>query len=888
MPLPPGTKLGPYEVSATLGAGGMGEVYRAKDTRLGRDVAIKVLPGALAQSADRLQRFEQEARVLGTMNHPNLLAIFDVGREDGLQYLVSELLEGQSLRERLSDGALPQRKVVEYSTKIASGLAAAHDKGIVHRDLKPENIFITSDEHVKILDFGLAKYATEAAVSGVTVTMTSAGTSPGTVMGTVGYMSPEQVRGEMADSRSDIFSFGAVLFEMATGQRAFTGDSAVETLGAILKSEPPEIDLEKNKVSPGLERILRHCLEKNPSERFQSARDLGFALAALSGSGTGVTATLPQIEDKTKRVRAQWLWITAGIALASFIGLVAALMLRGGKQSAARQEFAIPLRGEANHLAISADGSMLAYTTPDEKSGENVINVQKVGARTATTLSSTQGASYPFFSPDNQYVAFYADGKLKKIAVSGGPPQVLTLASNGRGGSWGSKNVILYAPDTGRSIYKINSDGSHPEDLTSKYFAPAESTHRWPVFLPDGEHFLFWGGNFKNVEDDPDSGIYLSSINGRDRKKLLLTHSSLGYANGRVFYLDRRRGLVAAKFDISSGRVEGESQLIGEGVGFQPSTFYAAFAVGNNGTVVYNSSAGATTSVLAWYDRSGKELSRLGEEGVLANPSLSPDEAHVAVDRTDTKAGNVDIWIYDVKRGTASRFTFDPAEEVTPVWSHDGQKLTYRLVTVITTLQVKNVNGTEPEKVVFAPPLERAFENIPNSWSADDTQILCTSQGVNDSIYLGLVSASGAGFKTFLKGTPHYSNGQFSPDGKWVAYASDESGDWEVYVTTYPGASGKWQVSRGGGTEPRWRRDGKEMFYLGPHKDLTAVEVNAGETFNVSAPVKLFAFQARASISSTDLFTYDVAKDGKRFIVNRYVKPEVIAPLTVVLNAAAQ
>jgi Tol biopolymer transport system component len=510
-----------------------------------------------------------------------------------------------------------------------------------------------------------------------------------------------------------------------------------------------------------------------------------------------------------------------------------------------------------------------------------------MGSRAVSTLQGTQGASYPFFSPDSQFVAFFADGKLKKIAVTGGPPQVLTLATNGRGGSWGSKNVILYTPNAARSIWRIDSDGSHNENVTAKYFLPTESTHRWPLFLPDGEHFLFFGGNFRNLDDDPDSGIYLASLSGRERKRIVLARSNPGYASGQLIYLDWHRGLVAAKFDVSSGQVAGEKKLIAEGVGFQPSTFYAAFAVGIDGTVVYNTSAGATTSVLAWYDRNGKE-SRLGEEGVIANPSLSPDSAYVAADRTDIKASNVDIWIHDVKRGTASRFTFDPSEEVTPVWSRDGQKLAYRLVKVTTTVQVKNLKGTEAEKAVFVPPSQSALENIPNSWSADDTQILCTSLDAEGSTYLGLVSASGAGIKPFLKRTAHYSNGQFSPDGKWVAYASNESGDWEVYVTTYPGASGKWQVSRGGGTEPRWRGDGKEMFYLGPHEELTAVEVNAGETFSVGAPVKLFTFQARAGISSTDLFTYDAAKDGQRFIVNRYVKPEAIAPLTVVLNAGAE
>ena len=878
MALTPGTKLGPYEVVAPLGAGGMGEVYRAKDTRLGRDVAIKVLPPALAKDADRLARFEQEARVLGALNHPNLLGIFDVGSENGLQYLVSEFLEGKTLRERLSEGALAQRKVIEYSTKIANGLAAAHEKGIVHRDLKPDNIFITSDEHVKILDFGLAKYATDAVLSGETVTMGSA-TAPGTVMGTVGYMSPEQVRGQAADSRSDMFSFGAILYEMATGKKAFEGDSSVETMNAILKDEPPEVDLEKSKVAPGLERILRHCLEKNPADRFQSARDLGFSLSALSG--TGATAALAQIEEKPRRFGG-WIWGLGGVALGTLLGL--GMMWRAGKAPGGEREFAIPLRGEVNHLAVSADGTMLAYTTPDETTGESVILVQKIGSRAATRLAGTEGASYPFWSPDNQWIAFYADGKLKKSPLSGGPPQVLTVAPNGRGGSWGRKNVILFAPQTGTAIWKINADGTQATDLTGKMLVPTESSHRWPAFLPDGEHYLFWGGDFSNAENDPESWIYMSSLSGHDRKKLVLARSNAAYSNRQIIYWEKGKGLVAAQFDPSSGTVGSERKILAEEVGYRVSTFYAPFGAGENGTVVYNPAGGAANSVLAWYDRNGKELSLLGEPGVIANPSLSPDDGYVAVDRTDVKGNNVDIWIEDTKKGTASRFTFAPEEEVTPSWSRDGQRIAYRSVKVSTTIQVKNAKGTEAEQPIYSPKGTASDEFITNSWSVDDQEILCTSQTAKSTTSLQLVSTKGAGAKPFVVGDANYTNGQFSPDGKWVAYASNESGDWEIYVTTYPGATGKWQVSRGGGTEPRWRGDGKEMYYIGPHGELTAVDLNPGTTFSVGTPVKLFAFQARAGISSTDLFTYDVTKDGKRFIVNRYLRPETVQPLVVVLG----
>ena len=881
MPLSPGLRLGPYEIVCPLGSGGMGEVYRARDARLGRDVAVKILPAELSMDADRLQRFEQEARLLGALNHPNLLAIYDVGNEQGLRYLVAELLEGKTLRERLNAGALPQRKVVDYSTKIANGLAAAHEKGIVHRDLKPENIFVTNDEQVKVLDFGLAKYSNEPVGSGPTMTHGAGATAPGTVMGTVGYMSPEQVRGQAVDSRSDIFSFGAILYEMVTGTRAFSRDSAVETMGAILKEDPPEIDLEKTKASPGLERILRHCLEKNPADRFQSARDLGFALAALSG--TGATAALAKIDDTTRRWARGWVWALAGVAVAAILGLW--LALRGTGAQAAQQEFAIPLRGEANQLALTADGTMLAYTTPDEKSGENVINVQKIGSRTMVTLPGTEGASYPFWSPDNQYLAFYADGKLKKIALSGGAPQVLTVAPNGRGGSWGSKNVILFAPQTGMAIWRINPDGTHEENLTGKMMLPTESSHRWPMFLPDGEHYLFWAGDFANLDNDTQSGIYLTSLEGKDRQRVLLCHSNVGYANGQIVYWEKGRGLLAAKFDVKSGAVGDEKKVLGEEVGYEVSTYYAPFTMGENGTVVYNPSAGATTSVLAWMDRSGKELSRLGDPGVIANPTLSPDNDYVAVDRNDMKANNVDIWIRDVKRGTASRFTFDPAEEVAPAWSRDGQMVAFRSVKVATSVKVKNVKGTEPEKTVYVTKPGTAEEYIVNDWSTDNQQILCTAQTDKSTTSLALVAVNGSGVKPLVTGDANYSNGQFSPDGKWVVYASNESGDWEIYVTTYPAATGKWQVSRGGGTEPRWRGDGKEIFYIGPHGELTAVDVNAGEAFSAGTPVKLFTFQARAGISSTDLFTYDVTKDGKKFIVNRYVKPDAIAPLIVVLHA---
>jgi serine/threonine protein kinase len=881
MALSSGTKLGPYEIISPLGAGGMGEVYRSRDARLDRTVAIKVLPESLASNAEHLQRFEQEARALSALSHPNLLAIYDIGAQNGLHYLVSEFLEGQTLREHMNQGALPQRKLIEYALQVAIGLATAHDKGIVHRDVKPENIFITRDEQVKILDFGLARSSQGVpGLQGESAAVTSpALTTPGTVMGTVGYMSPEQVRGQTVDNRSDIFSFGAILYEMATGKRAFQRDSGVETMNAILKEDPPEVDPVQMKVSPGLERIIRHCLEKNPANRFQSARDLAFALGALSE--TGSTAAVPSVPAPHKRA-----WLRGiGAALAVLAAAALGYLLKPREAPPQRLEFAIPIQEEVSHLALSPDGSMLAFISPSEDSAVAVLSVQRIGSPGISVLQNTEGASYPFWSPDNSYVAFFADGKLKKIAASGGTPQILAFTPNARGGSWSRRGVIIYAPDAGGPLWRINPDGTGAALLTDKIFGKSATfdSHRWPMFLPDGDHFPFFGGNFTNASDDRTSGIYISSLTVKEKTLLVLGHSNPGYGLGFLYYVDERKSLIALPVDVASEKVTGEPRIVGQAVGFQPSTYWGAFTTAQNGTLIYNTSSGATLSVLTWYDRSGKELGRVGDPGVLANPAISPDGNSVAVDVTDVKANNVDIWIYGLKNAAASRFTFDPAEEVGAVWSHDGSDLVYRSAAGQTSLELKQARGLEPEKSI--QDLKGSSDLVANSWSTDDKQVLGTLESDGRGSSLVLIPASGGKMTPFLPHKSSETNGEISPDGKWAAYASNESGDWEVYVTTFPGAVGKWQVSRGNGSEPRWRGDGKEIFYIGAKGMLMAVPVNTDSAFPTGVHLPLFQIHGRAQISSTDLCTYDVAKDGQRVLVNRYFKPEHIAPLTVVLNS---
>jgi eukaryotic-like serine/threonine-protein kinase len=883
MALTPGTKLGPYEILAPLGAGGMGEVYRAHDSRLGREVAVKVLPESFAQDADRLHRFEQEARAVAALNHPNILAAFDIGQHNGSPFLVSELLPGENLRAVLDRGAVPQRKTIEYGVQIAQGLAAAHQKGIVHRDLKPENVFVTSDGRIKILDFGLAKLAQKADEAGAEsegITQTISNTAAGVVMGTASYMAPEQVRGEAADPRTDIFAFGTVLYEMLSGLRAFRRDTPAETMTAVLKEDPPELSDAGHPVSPPLDRTVRRCLEKNSEQRFQSAVDLSFALSALSGTDTSGAMRVAEAPRRIPLLH----WFSIALALTAVAGVTWFVARRSAATNTI--QFAIPVAGEVSHMALSPDGSMLAFISPEENSGLPMLYVQRIGSPAATMLPGTEGASYPFWSPDGTNVAFFANSKLEKVAVSGGTAQVLANVLAARGGSWGRRDVIIYAPDAQGMLWRVNADGTGADALTGGLMIKAESTHRWPAFLPDGNHFLFWAGNFANSKDDRSSGIYVSSLDGKERRLLILCHSNFGYDSNRLFYADDERQLDSVAFDTSAATVSGSTSEIGNTVGYQPSTYWAALTVAENGTLIYNASAGAAVSALTWMDRTGKELGRVGEPAIMANPTLSPDGSRIALDISDQKANNVDIWIESVNGASNARFTFDPSEEVTGVWSRDGRTLAYRMNNSKgTSLVLKRVTGLEREKQLLQFP--DANDILPNSWSPDDQKILCTHHLPSGS-RLELVPVGGGNPIPFLFSKANESNGQISPNGKWAAYASDETGNWEIYVTSFPDAAGKWQVSRGGGTEPRWRGDGKEIFYIGPKGMLMAVPVSGESGFSSGTPMPLFQIHGRAAISSSDVYTYDVAKDGKRFLVNRYVKPERVVPLTILLHAAAR
>jgi serine/threonine protein kinase len=887
MTLVPGTKLGPYEIVAPLGAGGMGEVYRAQDTRLNRSVAVKILTQRPSDTAEVRQRFEREARAVSKFSHPHICALYDVGQQDGIEYLVMEYLQGETLAARIEKGPLPGADLLRYASQIADALDKAHREGIVHRDLKPGNVMLTK-AGAKLLDFGLAKSGEilQGGDFGTSPTVSRALTAQGTIVGTLQYMSPEQLEGKDADPRSDIFSFGAMLYEMATAKKAFEAKSHASLIAAILKEDPrPMRDLQP--MTPLLlEHIVKACLAKDPEDRPQSAHDLKLELDWIrESSEISDVAKLGVKKSRAGSGAPRLMLAVAVLALAA--ATLVAFRFQPRTPHAERLEFSIPLQEEPGHLAISVDGRMLAFVSPDPSSGANMLNVQRTGSPELTVLPGTEGASYPFWSPDDAFVAFFSDGKLKKVAASGGVPQVLASATTGRGGSWGRSGVIIYAPQTAGWLWKVNADGSNVAPLSDKFFVGTkEASHRWPIFLPDGEHFLFLAGTLTHSGDD---GIYLGSLTGKEKKLLISTVSNPGYANGFLFYVDEKRSLRATPMDITMGTSSVEPQVVANQVGFQTVTNWGAFSVSETGTVVYNATAGTMLSVLTWFDRAGNEQGHVGDLGVLSNPTLSPDNRQVAVDVADIRASNVNIWLSNVKNGTSSRFTFDPSEDVAGMWSRDGTLVVYRAD--FTHISVKQAQGLQPAKPIFntgdAGGNTQATDDIvPNSWSVDDKKILCTLQPGAGGTQLVLIPATGGKSEPFL-GTKAETNGQISPDGRWVAYASRESGDWEIYVTTFPAAAGKWQVSRGGGIEPRWRRDGKEIFYIGPRSTLMAVSSNSDGSFLAGNPTPLFRTQLRAPVSSTDLFSYDVAKDGQRFLVNRYAKPQQVAPLHIVLNATA-
>src|SRR5262249_24692526 len=679
----PGQGIGAYKILALLGRGGMGVVYRARDERLRRDVAIKVLPASFAHDADRLRRFEQEAHATSALNHPNILTIYDIGAHEGAPFIVAELLEGEELRAQLESGALPVRKALEYAQQITRGLAAAHEKGVVHRDLKPENLFITKDGRVKILDFGLAKLKPPQIDAADSQAPTQKKiTDPGTVMGTVGYMSPEQVRGQEADTRADIFSFGMILYEMLSGKRAFNGASVADVMSAILKEEPPELGEMNAKISPALEKIVRRCLEKKPERRFQTASDLGFALEAL-GAPSGARLEMASVVPSRLFDQARLAWIVAAALLLGMLGLTWAYFTRQPTPDARVTKLFLPPpeKSSFEQIAVSPDGRLLAFTAAT--CGNVQLWVRALDSSEARALSGTQSAEFPFWSPDSRFIAFFADGRLKKIEVTGGPVQTLCYVGNHYGGAWSRDGMILFG-QVAVGLMGISETGGEVTPVTTLDKSRQEVLHFYPTFLPDGRHFLY---SISSGQKET-RGVYLGSLDEKTLKRRLLDNVTplkymaavpgdpAGGAGWLVFGSDG--ALLARPFDARRLKLTGEPFSLSDKVGGHLNYIdYFNFSVSGNGVLAFDPGLNRQRRQYRWVDRRGQLLNSLDVTAGVYQVWLSPDEKRFVAERPDPQTDTFDLWLYDISGSNAQRFTFDPAQDMNPVWSPDGSRIVW-------------------------------------------------------------------------------------------------------------------------------------------------------------------------------------------------------------------
>jgi len=878
MALSPGSKLGPYEIGAPLGAGGMGEVYRAKDTRLNRTVAIKILPTEFAADPVSRQRFEREAKTISSLNHPHICVLYDIGHQDGLDYIVMECVEGESLAKRLEKGALPLDQTLKFGAQIAEALDKAHRNGVVHRDLKPANIMLTGSG-AKLPDFGLAKEA--APLAGAHTLTAGVPSSPitqeGRIVGTFQYMSPEQVEGNEVDGRSDIFSLGAVLYEMVTGNRAFQGKTQLSVASSILEREPEPISVAKPLTSKALERAIQRCLAKDPEDRWQTGRDLASELKWIgeSGSQSAASVTTSAVAHPARNVK-QWMpWVINGALALLLIG--AAVSLRNAKpEEQQRMYFSAPLSFAAQDLAIAPNSHTVAVVGYNEAARKSMIWLYEVGSREAKVLPDTEGGIFPFWSPDGKSLGFFGGGKLKKLDVAGGPVQTLCDAPSGRGGTWNRDGVILFTP-TGRltsGLSRVSASGGTPSPLGGTFPGQGEASQRWPMFLPDGKHYLFLSATItKGGQAD---GIYLGDLDSNERRLVVNTNANGAYAAPGYLFFYRDKTLFAQPFDLKNYQLTGEPTPMFTDAQFLPRILRVSFAVSDSGLLLVQQGGNISLSRLAWFDRKGAEVGAVGNPDVYSNLQLSGNGKAVALDKTDIASQNTDVWLYDLQRGSTARLTFDPGLDALPLWSPDNSRIVFTSSRKnVFDLYLKNADGAQEERPINATGADK----YPNSWSRDGKYLLYTEGP--DMKFLTFPEMRS---KIFLSAPATVKNAQFSPDGKWVAYASNESGKWEIYVTSFPEARGKWQVSAGGGEQPRWRGDGKELFYLSADMKMMAVQTKTGATFDAGAPAVLFQANPREVVATSEQVIYDVDQKGERFLINTQVKSTETHPISVILH----
>jgi eukaryotic-like serine/threonine-protein kinase len=887
MSVPIGTKLGPYEVLSLLGAGGMGEVYKARDTRLGRDVAIKVLPLHLSASPELRQRFEREAKTISALSHPHICALYDVGNQDGVEYLVMEYLEGETLADRLARGPLPLELTLRYGIEIADALDRAHGQGIVHRDLKPGNVMVTKSG-VKLLDFGLARLAVAESAAGAEpasamATQARPLTEEGTILGTVQYMAPEQLEGKGVDARTDIFALGAVVYEMAAGRKAFTGESRASLISAILRDEPQEISQTQPMSPPMLDRLVKTCLAKNREDRWQNARDVALELKWMT---EGAALVERRGASSAERRANSWL---ALLAVAFVVGALAWAVGRYAGREAPRvpgprklltlaPDNAALVLQEAP--ALSPDGRRLAFVSLDS-SGKSLLHVRPLDSLTATALLDTDGASMAFWSPDSRSLGFFAKGKLKTIDVATGRVLTLCDAPIARGGTWNPQGTILFVRSPPEPLYVISaSGGGEAKPVASLAGTTGVSPfRRSPYFLPDGRHYLY----LSYGRGPEERSICVGSLDSKDSKTLVSSESSAKYAPPGYLVFRRDASLMAQRFDTKLLGLVGDAIPIESEVGFNPITLETLFSVSDDGTLAYVSAA-ATKSRLIWFGRDGKEIGPIGPPGYYNSVSLSPNGKRVTFDQA-SESGDLDIWILDLERGVPSRFTFDPTMEFFPVWSADGSRIVFSsLRGAPPNLYQKITSGAGTEELL----LKSARPNLPTSWSADGRFLIFAVLDPKTKWDIWALPMFGDRRPfPFAESPFDERTGEVSPDGHWMAYSSDESGNTEIYVRPFPSGPGKWQVSKDGGSEPHWRRDGKELFYLVGDERLVAVEVKPeASAFQVGASTALFRARVAGIERQNGSNRYTVAADGSRFLVNS-IGESSTTPIVVVLNWAA-
>jgi Tol biopolymer transport system component len=839
MSLSAGQCLGPYEILAPIGAGGMGEVYRARDTRLDRTVAIKILPSQFSENAELRRRFEREARAVSSLSHPHICSLYDVGQYEGTDYLVMEFLEGETLAARLKKGPLPMEDLLRHATAIASALDAAHQKGLVHRDLKPSNIMLT-DSGAKLLDFGLAKSLAlggETAALTAAPTLTSPLTEKGSIVGTYQYMSPEQLEGGEVDARSDIFAFGAVLYEMVTGRRAFEGKTQASVIAAILEREPPSVSSLQPTSPPALDRLIETCLVKAPGERRQTMHDVLLELRwiAKGGSQPGI----PAQAAPRRRWREPLAWALAVIcALAAVVLGVTYYHSTHQQSDAVRAYIPVPEGNEfflfgsyPGPVKISPDGRWLVFSAAEEGKPWRLW-IRELGWEAARPLEGTERAAYPFWSPNSKTIGFFAEDKLKRIEVSGGPPLTLCDAENGKGGTWNRDGTILFAPTARSAIYSVSAAGGEATPVTTLDSLRREVSHRHPHFLPDGRTFLYlaWPAHVE-AED----AVMVGSLDGDEDRLLMPGESNVAYASGHLLFT-QEGALMARPFDPRRIRFTDDARPVANRVRRVGAASLGVFSVSMNGILAYLPGGNERVSELVWVDRSGEPLGKLGDRAEYGRPRISPDGKQVAIEITDPRSKTDDIWIYDVASGIRSRFTFDAASDEWPLWSPDGSTLVFssRRKGEMDLYQ-KSLSGTEPEKLL----VESQQDKYASDWSSDGRFILFDSA---DDVWVLPLHGDRQPYP-LLQSESDESTGKFSPDGRWIAYRSDESGDNEIYVMPFPGPGRKWQVSRDGGFLPSWSRATGKIRYI--DTDATAlIEVDVrieGSSFEVVSHTPLFS-----------------------------------------------